>query len=230
MATATLTDTDIHVRDAVVDQLDWDPDVDASAIGVAAKGGVVTLTGFIDTYAGKLAAERAAKRVRGVRAVANDVAVRPMLGRTDEDIARDAAHALELRPALPATVQVAVHHRHVTLTGKVEWLHLKVKAEKAIRHVPGILGVHNHIEVTPKSTVHDIHHRIVKALHRSADIDARHIAVSVKGDVISLTGVVGSWMERETAEHAAESAPGIARVDNKIVVAPPGTEGSDEIC
>ncbi|HWV93353.1 MAG TPA: BON domain-containing protein, partial [Vicinamibacterales bacterium] len=115
MATVSITGTDIRLRGAVVRQLDWDPEVDASAIGVSADEGVVTLTGFVDSYADKLAAERVAKRVRGVRAVANDITVRLMVDRTDSDIAHDAAQALKLRPALADTVQVAVHRGHVTL-------------------------------------------------------------------------------------------------------------------
>ena len=120
---------------------------DASGIGVSAKDGVVTLTGYIDTYGGKLAAERAAKRVRGVRGVANDLEVRLKIGRTDADIARDAVRALELRATVPATVQAVVHEGHVTLTGKVGWLYQARDAEKAVRHINGVRGVFNHIEV-----------------------------------------------------------------------------------
>jgi osmotically-inducible protein OsmY len=145
--------------------------VEASAIGVAARNGTVTLTGFIDTYAGKLAAERAAKRVHGVRAVANDVEVRLRLERTDADIAQDAARALELR-MMPETVQAVVHHGHVTLTGNVEWLYQKGTAERAVRYVRGVRNVVNHIAVAPKAAVRDVRHRIVKALHQTADVDA----------------------------------------------------------
>ena len=118
MSTISMTDLDVRVRDHVMGQLDWDPEVDASQIGVAAKNGVVTLTGYIDTYAGKLAAERAVKRVRGVKGVANDLQVRLKIGRTDADIARDAVRALELRGTVPETIQVAVHDGHITLTGR----------------------------------------------------------------------------------------------------------------
>ena len=114
MSTATITATDVRLRNAVVRQLDWDPEVDASAIGVAARDGVVTLTGFIDSYAGKLAAERVLKRVRGVRAVANDIRVRLLVERTDADIARDALLALRVVPALADTVVVTVHNGRVT--------------------------------------------------------------------------------------------------------------------
>jgi osmotically-inducible protein OsmY len=147
MSTATLTDFDMHVRDRVLQQLDWDPEVDASGIGVAAKDGVVTLSGYIDTCSGKLAAERAARHVRGVRGVANDLEVRLVLGRTDTDIASDAVRALELRGIVPETVQAIVHNGHVTLTGETRWLYQAREAERAVRHVPGVRGVFNHVGV-----------------------------------------------------------------------------------
>jgi osmotically-inducible protein OsmY len=230
MATMTLTDTDVRTRDAVVRQLDWDPGVDSSAIGVAVKSGVVTLTGYIDSYAGKLAAERLAKRVRGVRAVANDIDVRLKLDRTDSDLARDVARALEMRAGVPDSVQAIVHNGHVTLTGKVSWIAQKKNAEKAIRHVRGIRGLFNHIDVTPNQTHRDVRHRIVEALHRNADVDARHISVSISGEVVLLTGTVRSWFQREAAEHAASSAPGIRWVDNRLVVHPPDVPDEGEIC
>jgi osmotically-inducible protein OsmY len=199
-------------------QLDWDPEVEASAVGVAAKNGTVTLTGFIDTYAGKLAAERAAKRVHGVRAVANDIAVRLRLERTDADIAQDAARALELRSIIPEGVQAVAHNGHVTLTGTVGWLYQKESAEKAVRHIRGVRGVLNHITVAPAAAVRDVRHRIVGALHQNADVDARHITVTASGDTVTLTGTVGTWLQRDSAERAAANAPGIAHVDNRITV------------
>jgi osmotically-inducible protein OsmY len=218
MTTATLTETDIRVRDAVMRQLEWDPEVDASAVGVAAKRGTVTLTGFIDTYSGKLAAERAAKRVHGVRAVANDIDVRLRLERTDADIADDARRALELRSLIPKTVQAVVHNSHLTLTGNVEWLFQKEAAERAVRHIRGVRGVLNHINVAPGAVDRDVRHRIVKALHQNADVDARHITVTVSGNTATLTGTVGTWLQRDSAERAAANAPGIAHVDNRISV------------
>jgi osmotically-inducible protein OsmY len=230
MATMSLTDTDLKVREAVVRQLDWDPEVDSSAIGVAANNGVVTLTGFIGDYPGKLAAERAAKRVHGVRAVANDIEVRLKLGRTDADLARDAARALELRIGVPDTVQAVVHNGYITLTGRVTWIPQKKNAEKAVAHIRGVHGVFNHIEVTPEQTQRDVRHRIAEALHRNADLDARHISVAVSGDAAVLTGTVASWFQREAAERAAADAPGIRWVDNRIVVEPPPREEDWEIC
>jgi osmotically-inducible protein OsmY len=218
VTTATLTEADVRVRDAVMRQLDWDPEVDGSAVGVAAKNGTVTLTGFIDTYSGKLAAERAAKRVHGVRAVANDIEVRLRLERTDADIAQDAVRALELHSTIPEIVQAVVHNGHVTLTGKVDWLYQKDSAEKAVRHIRGVRSVLNRISVAPRAAVRDVRYRIVKALHQNADVDARHVTVTVSGDTATLTGTVGTWLQRESAGRAASSAPGIAHVDNRIIV------------
>jgi osmotically-inducible protein OsmY len=199
-------------------QLDWDPEVDASAVGVAAQKGAVTLTGFIDTYAGKLAAERAAKRVHGVKAVANDLEVRLRLERPDPDIAQDAVRALQLRSTVPDGIQAAVHHGRVTLTGNAARLYQKDAAEAAVRHIRGVREVLNHISVEPDSEVPDIRRRITAALHQTADVDARHVDVAVTGNTAVLSGTVGTWLQRECAERAAMSAPGIAHVDNRIIV------------
>jgi osmotically-inducible protein OsmY len=220
MSTAALTERDVRVREHVVRQLDWDPEVDASGIGVSAKDGVVALTGYIDTYGGKLAAERAAKRVRGVRGVANDLEVRLKVGRTDAGIARDAVRALELRGTVPATIQAVVHAGHVTLTGTARWLYQAGDAEKAVRHIEGVRGVFNHVAVAGGAVARDVRDRIVEALHRSAALDARHVTVGVAGGVATLSGSVTTWQQRETAERAAASAPGITRVQNEIVVEP----------
>jgi osmotically-inducible protein OsmY len=218
VSTASLTDTDVRVREAVTRQLDWDPEVDASAVGVAARNGTVTLTGFIDTYAGKLAAERAAKRVHGVRAVANDIEVRLKLDRTDTDIAQDAARALDLRASIPEGIQAVVHHGRVTLTGKATWEFQRRDAEKAVRHVRGVRDVVNLIAMAPVPAVGDLRRRIVRALHQNADVDARHIVVTVSGDTATLRGKVGTWLQRDAAERAATSAPCIERVYNQLVV------------
>jgi osmotically-inducible protein OsmY len=234
MTTASLTGTDLRLRDAVIRQLDWDPEVDDSAVGVAAKDGVVTLTGFIDSYAGKLAAERAVKRVRGVRVVANDIVVRVKVDRTDADIAADAARALKLHPGIPESVQAAVHNGHVTLTGKVEWLVQRERAEEVVRHIRSVRGVQNHVEVSSRTAQRDVRRRIVQALHRNADLDAHRIDVAIgDDDAVVLTGTVRSWSERDAAERAAGSAPGIRRVDNRILVEPSEpheVEPPDELC
>jgi len=231
MTTATLTGTDVRLRNAVLRQLDWDPDVDDSAVGVSASDGVVTLTGFVDTCAGKLAAERLAKRIRGVRAVANDLVVRLSVDRTDADIAADAARALRLRAGIPEHVQAAVHNGYVTVTGTVEWMLQKEEAAETVRHIRGVRGVMNQIDVAPRTMQRDVRRRIVQALHRRADVDARHIQVAVEDDVVMLTGAVRSWSERDAAEDAARRAPGIRRVDNDIAVVPREPfHRADEIC
>ena len=223
MTTANLTDRDVQTRRAVTQQLEWDPAVDASAIGVAARDRAVTLTGFVNTYAEKLAAERAAKRVHGVRAVANDIDVRLKVGRTDADIAADVAMALRIHSSIPETVQAAVHHGHVTLTGAAAWLYQKQLAEKAAAHIRGVRHVVNLITLLPKAGERDVQRRIVQALHRSADIEASHISVTVADGVVRLVGTARTWAQRDAAAHAAAAAPGIIMVDNQIVVAPPDT-------
>jgi osmotically-inducible protein OsmY len=149
---ASLTDANVQLRDAVVEQLEWDSRVNASGIGVIACGGTVTLTGLIDSYAGKLAAERAAKRVRGVRAVANDIEVRLKLDRADADIAADVTSALEENDTVPGSVQASVHNGRVTLTGKVEQVFQKNSAEQVVRHIHGVRSVADYIRVAPRAT------------------------------------------------------------------------------
>jgi osmotically-inducible protein OsmY len=220
MMTTTCVSEDLRVRNAVMRQLEWDPEIDASDIGVTARDGAVTLTGLIDSYSGKLAAERCATRVRGVRAVANDIGVRPKLPRTDSDLAHDAAFALTLRDTVPRTVKATVHNGHITLSGGVDWLFQKTQAESLVRHIPGVVGVFNHIDVLPRAAARDIQKRIVHALHRSADVNARQVVVNVDDSTAILTGTVGSWLQREAAEQAAGSAAGITRVDNRITIVP----------
>lgn len=229
MSTATLTEKDVRLRDAVQQQLEWDPAFDASGIGVTARGGAVTLTGSIGTYAGKLAAERAAKRVYGVRAVANDLDVTLAAGRTDADIAADAATMLKLHNEVPDTVQAAVHHSHVTLTGTVDWHYQRMQAEKAVRYIRGVRYVADRITVVPRAAGRDMRRRIAQALYRNATIDAKHIDVTVTGSVAHLRGMATSWVQRDAAERAAYDAPGITIVDNQIVVDPPNDD-TCEIC
>jgi osmotically-inducible protein OsmY len=220
MTTALLTDRDLRTRKFVMQQLEWDPAVDASAIGVAARDGAVTLTGYVNSYVEKLAAERAVKRVHGVRAIANDIEVRLKVGRTDADIAADVAMGLRIRSSIPEVVQAAVHHGHVTLTGTVSWLYQKMLAEKTAGHIAGVRHVINRITVLPRAGERDVRKRIVQALHRVADIEAHRIAVDVSDGVARLSGTVYTWAERDAAAYAAAAAPGIVMVDNQLVVEP----------
>jgi osmotically-inducible protein OsmY len=220
MTTASITGSDVRLRTAVIRQLDWSPEVDGSAIGVTARAGIVTLTGFVDTYAGKLTAERIVKRLRGVRGVANDIVVRLRVDRTDADIARDAVLALKLMPTAVDDVQVSVHNGRITLTGIVEWMYLKQGAEDLVRGVGGLRGVFNHIEVRPQTAPGDVRRRIARALHETADVDARKITVKIEDGLVTLTGTARSWMQREAAERAAGAAPGVLDVRNELVVEP----------
>jgi len=218
MTMEPLSQLDLRIRDAVSKELAWDSEVDATAIGVAARDGAVTLTGFIDSYAGKLAAERAAKRVRGVRAVANDVQVRVRLDRTDEDIARDAAYALEFHGTALDHVQATVHQGLLTLTGAVPSMFKRSVADNAVKHIKGIRHVINRIDVVPTPSQEDVQREITRALHRRADVDAQGIEVVVTGNRVRLAGTVNSWSERQAAEEAASHAPGVAIVDNDLGV------------
>ena len=222
MTTATLSGVDLELRDLVVRQLECDPEVDASHVGVAAQDGAVILSGFIGTYAGKLAAERAAKRVRGARAVANDIQVRLRHGRTDDEIAREAAQALRERKVLPQSVQAVVHGGHVTLTGHVPWMYHRVAAEVAVRQIPGVVSVSNRIDAAQMVSVADIRRRITHALHKLADINARLVNVTVTGTTATLTGRVATPAQRDAAETAAATTPGVTHVQNLIEV-PGGT-------
>jgi osmotically-inducible protein OsmY len=229
MSTATLSEKDLKVREAVIDQLDWDPAVDAAAIGVTAHDGAVALTGSINTYAGKLAAERAAKRVRGVRAVANDLEVKLIAGRTDADIAADAATMLRMHAEIPDTVQATVRHGQVTLTGAVPWYYQYSQAAKAVRYIRGVRSVINDIRIMSVTPGKDLKRHITQALYRNAALDAKRINVTVNDSVACLTGTATSWLQRQAAERAAYDAPGVIMVDNKIIVEPPDGDVC-EIC
>ncbi len=229
MSTEQMTTADTNLRDRVLWQLEWDPEVDASGIGVAAKDAAVTLTGHISSYGGKLAAERACKHVNGVRAVANDIEVTAAAGRTDSDIADDIVHALRIHERVPSTVQATVHYANVTLTGRVEWLFQKEAAERAIRHIRGVRHVVNHVDVAPRAIARDVRRRIVKALHQHAAVDAQKIKVDVTGHIATLTGQADSWFERDAAERAAAQAEGITEIDNRVVVIPTDVNHDDDL-
>ncbi len=126
--------------------------------------------------------------------------------------------ALQLRSTVPEAIQASVHGGHVTLTGKATWLYQKEAAAAAVRHIRGVRGIWNHIAIDAQSETQDVRHRIITALHQTADVDARHIAVTVTGNTAQLSGMVGTWLQRECAERAAMSAPGIAHVANDIQV------------
>lgn len=210
--------TDAQLHDAVQRQLEWEPEIEADNIAVIASEGVVTLTGFARSYPAKLAAEQSVKRVRGVRGVANEILVAPPNQRTDTEIAKDAVHALRANVSVPLNVTVTARHGFLTLEGSVTWMFQKAAAGLAVVHLDGVKGVSNEIAVTPGVSVGQVKADIDAALHRCADIDARHVHVAVEGPVVRLSGEVASWHEKHEAERAAWAATGVTRVENGIVV------------
>jgi len=216
----TLTIIDQRLKDTVANQLDWDPQLDASLVGVSAQDGVVTLSGYVDTYAAKLAAERSTRRVYGVKAVANELEVRLASERIDPDIAKDALAALKNRIDVPLGVTITVRDGHITLGGTVTWMYQKMAAERAVKYLRGVRGVYNQIILKPTVAPTDVQKRITEALHRHADVDARRIHVDAEGAKVILSGSVRSWIEKDEAQRAAWAAPGVATVDNRISVVP----------
>src|SRR6202049_3026594 len=222
MATTTQARTDNSIREDVLRELNWDPTItSASDIAVAAKDGVVTLSGFVPTFWDKDAAEKAAKRVYGVKGVANDIAVKPLWQRTDPEVARDAVHELDRHISIPGDkIKVTVKNGWVTLEGTVDWEFQKILAKSAVKKLKGVTGVTNKIEIKPKVTPQEVKGEIEVALRRSAELDARRISVEVDGSIVKFYAGVGSWVEREEAERAAWSAPGTTMVENHIIVNP----------
>jgi osmotically-inducible protein OsmY len=207
----------------VRDELKWDPDLDAENIVVSVKDGVVTLAGFVSSYSDRLEAEAAAKRVAGVLAVANDIEVRlPAIDqRPDPDIAKAAVAALKSElPISYDKIKIIVKDGWITLEGVAEWQYQKTTAENAVRKVKGVKGVTNVITVKPKVQPSELQRKILEAFKRNAEVDANRITVEASGSEVILKGTVRSWIEREEAERVAWSAPGVTKVEDRIVVSP----------
>ena len=221
---AVSTRTDEQIQQDVLEELKWDTRVQPNEIGVAVKDGIVTLTGWVDSYLKKIAAEEAAHRVRGVKAVANDIEVRLPTSseRTDADLAAAVVNALRWEAAVPADkIDVTVSKGWVTLKGEVEYGFQKRLAERAAERLSGVKGVTNLIAVKPRLSPEDLKQNIEKALVRNAETDAQRITVEVEGSKVILRGTVRSYAEKKAAEDAAWAAPGVSEVENRIVISLP---------
>lgn len=213
--------TDMQLKKDVTAELEWDPSINATHVGVAVKDGVVTLTGHLDTYAEKHAIERAVARVQGVRAIAVEVDVKlePGHRRSDSEIAAAAESALQWHSLVPeGRIRVKVEKGWITLSGDVDWDYQRLNAETTVRSLTGVVGVSNTIHLKAVASPVNVAARIQEALKRHAEREARHIVITVDGGVVTLSGQVDSWAEREAVFGAAWAVPGVSSVVNELTI------------
>lgn len=216
--------TDNQIQKDVMDELKWQPFLNSSEIGVAVKNGIVTLSGIVDSYSKKLSAEKAAKKVAGVKAVAEDIqiGVSPAYRKTDAEIAEAVFNALKWHSAVPEEkVKIKVEDGVVTLEGELEWEYQKVNARTAIQNLTGVRSVTNLITIKPKLDAFELEQKIMAAFKRNATVDALKVDVNTIGNKVILTGKVRSLAESEDAEDVAWAAPGVYHVENKLTIEEP---------
>ncbi len=215
--------TDSDVKNDVECELKWEPSVNEAHIGVAVHHGIVTLTGHVPTYAQKVAAESATKRLHSVKAVANEIEVKlPNAGkRDDEDLAEACLAALRANISVPdERLKVIVKQGWITLEGELEWQFQRAEAEASVRYLSGVVGVTDKIKLVARATAIDVKDKIEAALKRSAELDARRISVETRDGKVVLHGTVRTWAERNVAQYAAWAAPGVTAVENDLTISP----------
>jgi osmotically-inducible protein OsmY len=209
-----MSKTDMQLKRDIEEELRWDPKVNAARIGVTVEGGAVSLLGEVDTYPAKWAAEGAAKRVSGVRTVAQDLTVKVLADhvRSDPEIATATQSVLGWDLLVPTTVTATVHQGAVTLGGEATWNYQREAAERAVRHLAGVVAVHNSIRLKPQASVEQVREKVQAALQRQATSDAKSIHIETSGGTVTLTGHASSWQSIEDAANAAWAAPGVTEV------------------
>jgi osmotically-inducible protein OsmY len=217
----TIMNSDASIRTNIEAELEFEPSVDSSGIGVAVTAGVVTLTGHVDSYASKMAAERAVARVRGVRALAEEIEVRLAVNaqHDDDEIARRAANVISWSTRIaPDSVHVKVEKGWVTLTGELDWQYQKNAVAELIRNLSGVVGESNHIRIRPHLESQDVVQSLAKAFHRHAKLESAAINVMVDGGKVTLSGNVSAWNDRRLAEDAAWAMQNVTEVVDHLVV------------
>ncbi|WP_448724592.1 BON domain-containing protein [Pseudomonas farris] len=214
--------SDLSLRQHILEELEFQPDIDAANIGVTVDNGVVTLSGHVKSYAQKINAERAVKSITGVRALAEEIQVRleKNAGTADDTIAARALNIIAWSSDVPEEdIEITVQNGWVTLEGEVDWQYQKETVERAVHKLSGVVGIDNRLTLRARVDTVDVQQRIEDALKRNAEVDAKGIHVKVEGDVVRLEGRVHLWRERKIAERAAWSVPGVRQVENHLLLA-----------